>query len=157
MNKHFSFHTIYLLLRERHPLPGAFLRAKNNGEGASQKKGAPVCAGGRIKRECLGDRSIREKKKMSRSGRWPMIRRQVWDRDRKAKAPCHICGGSIDYSLRPSSCPDSWEPDHIIPVSKRPDLELDMSNIKASHMRCNRARGDGTNGENDLGMQSRIW
>ena len=131
--------------------------SKNNGEGVSQKKGSPVCTGGRIKRECMGDRSIREKRKMSRSGRWPMIRRQVWDRDRKAKAPCHICGGSIDYSLRPSSCPDSWEPDHIIPVSKRPDLELDMNNIKASHMRCNRARGDGTNGENNIGMQSRIW
>ena len=30
-------------------------------------------------------------------------------------------------------------------------------NIKASHRRCNRARGDGTHGENNLGMQSRIW
>ena len=33
------------------------------GEGVSQKKGAPVYAGGRIKRECAGDRSIWEKKK----------------------------------------------------------------------------------------------
>ena len=94
---------------------------------------------------------------MSRSGRWPMLRRLAWDRDRKARAVCHICGQPIDYSLPASSCPDAWEPDHIIPVSKRPELELDLNNIKASHMRCNRARGDGTNGENNLGMQSRVW
>jgi len=37
--------------------------SKNNGEGVSQKKGAPVCAGGRIKRECPGDHSIWEKEK----------------------------------------------------------------------------------------------
>lgn len=94
---------------------------------------------------------------MSRSGRWPVVRKLAWNRDRKARAVCHICKQPIDYSLPASSCPDAWEPDHILPVSKRPDLELDLNNIKASHMRCNRARGDGTNGENELGMQSRIW
>lgn len=94
---------------------------------------------------------------MSRSGRWPAVRRMVWNRDRKARAVCHICGQPIDYSLPPSSADVAWEPDHVIPVAKRPDLELDMVNIKASHKRCNRARGDGTNGENNLGMQSRIW
>lgn len=94
---------------------------------------------------------------MSRSGKWAKVRRLAWDRDRKVKAPCHICKQSIDYSLPPSSYPNSWEPDHVIPVAQRPDLELDLANIKASHMRCNRARGDGTNGENNIGMQSRIW
>ena len=93
----------------------------------------------------------------SRSGRWPVIRRMAWDRDRKARAVCHICGQPIDYYLEPSSAPNSWEPDHLIPVAKRPDLELDLMNIAASHMRCNRVRGDGTNGENTLGMRSRIW
>ena len=94
---------------------------------------------------------------MSRSARWPYVRRMAWDRDRKDRALCHICGQPIDYSLRPSSADISWEPDHVIPVSKAPDLELDLSNIKASHRRCNRARGNGINGENDLGMQSRVW
>lgn len=75
---------------------------------------------------------------MSRSGRWPAVRKLAWNRDRKARAVCHICKQPIDYSLAASSCPDAWEPDHVIPVSKRPDLELDLNNIKASHMRCNR-------------------
>lgn len=92
-----------------------------------------------------------------RSGKWPVIRRLAWDRDRREGAVCHICGMPIDYTLPPSSAPDAWEPDHILPVAKRPDLELDLRNIAASHMRCNRARGDGTNGENALGMRSRIW
>ena len=94
---------------------------------------------------------------MSRAGRWPAVRKLAWNRDRKNRAVCHICGQPIDYSVPASSTPDSWEPDHLIPVSKRPDLELDLSNVAASHKRCNRARGDGTNGENVLGMRSRIW
>ena len=93
----------------------------------------------------------------NRSNRWPYVRKLAWERDRKARAPCHICGMPIDYLSEPSSLPDAWEPDHVIPVSKRPDLELDLTNILASHKRCNRARGDGTNGENNLGMRSRIW
>ena len=93
----------------------------------------------------------------ARSGRWKYVRRMAWNRDRKARAVCHICGQPIDYTIEPSSCDAAYEPDHVIPVSKRPDLELDLENIKASHRCCNRARGDGTNGENNLGMQSRIW
>lgn len=92
-----------------------------------------------------------------RSSRWPHVRKLAWDRDRKARAPCHICGQPIDYFLEPSSAPDSWEPDHLIPVARAPELELDLSNIAASHMRCNRVRGDGINGENELGRRSRIW
>lgn len=90
-----------------------------------------------------------------RSSRWPYVRRQAWDRDRHLRAPCHICGERIDYSLKPSSAPNSWEPDHIIPFAQAPELELDLANIAPAHKRCNRERGDGKN--NDLGMQSRIW
>ena len=94
----------------------------------------------------------------NRSGsRWRRIRRLAWERDLKAHAPCHICGQPINYMLKPSSAPDAWEPDHLIPVTKRPDLELDLLNIAASHARCNRSRGDGTNGENVIGQQSRVW
>jgi 5-methylcytosine-specific restriction endonuclease McrA len=81
----------------------------------------------------------------------------AWNRDRKARAACHICGQPIDYDVEPSSTPDSWEPDHLVPVSKRPELELDLANVAPSHMRCNRGRGNGKNGENDLGMRSKIW
>ena len=93
----------------------------------------------------------------SRSGRWPQVRKMAWERDKKNRAKCHICGMEIDYYQEPSSGPGSWEPDHLIPVAKAPELELDLNNILASHMGCNRARGDGSNGENDLGRRSRIW
>ena len=94
---------------------------------------------------------------MERSSRWKYIRKMAWNRDRKAKAVCHICGQPIDYSLPPSSGPEAYEPDHVQPVSKRPDLELDLNNIMASHMRCNRARGAGDLSGWDLGQRSRIW
>ena len=93
----------------------------------------------------------------TRSSRWPYVRKLAWDRDRKARAPCHICGQAIDYFSEPSSVPDSWEPDHLVPVSKAPELELDLKNIKPSHMQCNRARGDDSYHSLDIGMQSRIW
>ena len=94
---------------------------------------------------------------MQRSSRWKYIRRLAWDRDRKARAVCHICGQPIDYSVKPSSTPYSWEPDHVLPVSRYPDSELDLKNVKASHMQCNRARGDDAYHTLDIGMQSRVW
>lgn len=94
---------------------------------------------------------------MSRSDKWPQVRQLAWNRDRKARTVCHICGQPIDYSLKPSSDPEAWEPDHVLPVSKYPELELDLKNIKASHMRCNRARGDDSYHNLDIGMQSRVW
>ena len=93
---------------------------------------------------------------MGRGKGWERVRRMAWDRDRKAKALCHICNERIDYSIPPSSAPLSWEPDHIIPVSKSPTLEMDLNNIAASHMRCNRQRGNGAN-DGVIGQRSRIW
>lgn len=90
------------------------------------------------------------------TSRWQRIRRMAWDRDRRSRAVCHICGDRIDYSLKPSSAPLAWEPDHLMPYSKAPELELDLANIAASHMKCNRQRGNGTH-DNDLGRRSRIW
>lgn len=91
-----------------------------------------------------------------RSNRWGYVRKMAWDRDRRMRAPCHICGEPIDYGLQPSSAPLSWEPDHLIPFAKAPELELDLNNLAASHMRCNRQRGNGRN-DSDLGQRSRIW
>jgi len=91
----------------------------------------------------------------NRSSKFKYIRKLAWERDRKAKAVCHICGQPIDYTLPPSVYPDSWEPDHIIPFSKRPDLELDLNNIAPSHRRCNRGRCD--TDIVGLGQQSRVW
>ena len=94
---------------------------------------------------------------MGRSSRWKYIRRMAWDRDRKARAVCHLCGQPIDYSEQPSSTPDSWEPDHLLPVSKYPEAELDLNNVKACHKECNRARGDDSYHSLDVGLQSRVW
>ena len=92
----------------------------------------------------------------SRSSKWNTVRRLAWGRDRKNRPPCHICGQPIDYSIPPSSSPLAWEPDHVVPFSIAPELELDLNNIKASHRQCNRARGkDGR--INELGMRSRVW
>ena len=91
-----------------------------------------------------------------RSSRWPYIRKMAWNRDRKARAVCHICGEKIDYSIPASSAPLSWEPDHIKPFKTAPELELDLNNIAASHMRCNRQRGNGSH-QLDIGMRSRVW
>ena len=55
-----------------------------------------------------------------RSSRWPKVRKLAWDRDRRNRAPCHICGERIDYSLEPSSAPLAWEPDHIVPKEMIP-------------------------------------
>lgn len=80
----------------------------------------------------------------------------AWNRDRRSRAVCHICGEKINYSIPASSAPLAWEPDHIIPFSTAPDLELDLNNIAASHMRCNRQRGNGSH-QLDIGMRSRVW
>jgi len=91
------------------------------------------------------------------SSRWRAIRAKAYERDRKAQAVCWWCGQPINYTAPPSTTPDSWEGDHKVPVAKAPELELDLNNVAPSHKHCNRSRGDGTNGENTLGMQSRVW
>ena len=62
---------------------------------------------------------------------WRRVRKQCFERDLRTNAPCHICGQEIDYTAKHGS-PDAWEPDHVIPRSKRPDLIYDMANIKAN-------------------------
>lgn len=94
---------------------------------------------------------------MNRSSKWKRVRVLAWERDRKARAPCHICGKPIDYFAKPSSTDDSWEPDHLIPFSKRPDLLLDLMNVAPSHKACNRLRGDGSATGMPLGLRSREW
>lgn len=87
------------------------------------------------------------------------LRLQCFDRDRRANAECHICKGQrgpIDYSVKPSSTPLSWEPDHIKPRSKFPELALKPTNIGPSHRCCNRSKKDRA-GLNQLGEPSRRW
>lgn len=55
-------------------------------------------------------------------------------------APCHICGGAIDYAL-PAGHPMSFEVDEIVPVS-RGCSPIDRSNVAAAHRICNERRGN---------------
>lgn len=93
----------------------------------------------------------------NRSSRWKYIRALAWERDRKAHAVCGICGQPIDYMLEPSSCDLAYEPDHIATFAKHPEKELDLQNIRASHRKCNRARGAVGPLDSGIGARSRIW
>ncbi|MBQ1449899.1 MAG: HNH endonuclease [Eggerthellaceae bacterium] len=70
--------------------------------------------------------------------------------------PCWICGQPIDYDAKPSSTPDSWEPDHRFSVHTHPELAEVPENILPSHKRCNRAKGAKA-GICNLGQPSREW
>lgn len=62
---------------------------------------------------------------------------------RKCKAntlPCWLCGNTIDYYL-PHVHPDSFNLDHAVPRSQRPNLAEDPANFRPSHRICNEKRG----------------
>lgn len=63
------------------------------------------------------------------------------DRDRasirRGRPDCGICGGEIDYSVR-SPHPDSFEVDHIVPLTRGGADTLE--NKQASHRRCNQKK-----------------
>ena len=85
------------------------------GEGVSSWTAAERYTRGSSRTHEDGDRAVitadavmyrseqRGHKDMGRASRWPYIRKMAWDRDRKARAVCWICGQPIDYSLAPSS------------------------------------------------------
>lgn len=87
---------------------------------------------------------------------WQRLRAECYRRDKARKAACHLCHQPIDYSLKPSSTPDAYEPDHLRDVGTHPELALLPENIAPSHRRCNRARGKKA-GVSNLGRRSRDW
>lgn len=54
---------------------------------------------------------------------------------------CAICGGLLDPSARKPH-PNSTEVDHVLPLTLRPDLAMDPTNLVAAHRRCNRAKSN---------------
>lgn len=56
------------------------------------------------------------------------------------KAPCHLCGQPIDYTV-PSGEGESFEVDHFYPVDDYPELMEDIGNFRPSHKSCNASRG----------------
>lgn len=87
---------------------------------------------------------------------WKRLRRSCFERDKARHAVCIHCGQPIDYSVRPSSTDDSYEPDHRLTVEAHPELALLPENVQPSHRRCNRARGQKA-GINNLGRRTRDW
>lgn len=87
--------------------------------------------------------------------RWRTLRDALYRRDRAANAPCWICGQPIDYRAK-AGTPDAWEPDHVRPVDRFPELAYDPGNIAPAHCSCNRSRGSGGAG-GTLGTPSRAW
>lgn len=54
---------------------------------------------------------------------------------------CWVCKQPIDYTAKRSD-PDGFEADHVYPVSTHSHLAFEPANIRASHVRCNRSRGN---------------
>ena len=71
------------------------------------------------------------------SSRWRKIAANL----RAQRNPCHICKQPIDYDAPPHH-PDSFEADHYYPESTHPNLATDPANVRASHSKCNRNRGN---------------
>lgn len=88
--------------------------------------------------------------------RWLKARARAFERDKAASARCWICGQPIDYSLGMSTCDEAWEADHWLVVSRHPELEYDVSNLRPSHRKCNRSR-KAKAGIDMLGVPSRVW
>jgi 5-methylcytosine-specific restriction endonuclease McrA len=62
----------------------------------------------------------------------------------KAKGlPCWICGHPINPRLD-TRHRLSFTLDHVLPVSKRPDLLLDRANARPAHRACNSSKGNRT-------------
>ena len=100
-------------------------------------------------------------KSWGRSGsRWKAVRKAAYERDRDANAPCWICGKPINYAASPHD-PDGWQPDHVLTVHDHPEFALDITNLRASHARCNNQRGQADKAErkraSELGEPSEDW
>ena len=87
---------------------------------------------------------------------WRRLRIQCYERDRARGAVCWQCKQPIDYAVRPSSTPESYEPDHRFPVETHPELALIPENVMPCCRSCNRARGRKA-GIDNLGRRSRDW
>lgn len=55
---------------------------------------------------------------------------------------CWLCGMPIDYAAKQNTTDDSYNLDHMFPVSKHPELQHDPAGFRPSHTSCNRLRGN---------------
>lgn len=71
-------------------------------------------------------------------------------------AVCWLCGMPIDYSAPKNTSDDSFNLDHLYPVSKHPELQFDPAGFKPSHTSCNRLRSN-QDPPTPIGTLSRQW
>lgn len=69
--------------------------------------------------------------------------RKLAARVKREDQTCGRCGQPIDVSL-PWFHSMAWTLGHIIPISRRPDLALTRTNVRAEHRKCNRDASDRT-------------
>lgn len=95
--------------------------------------------------------------KFDRSSRaWRAVAARFRTECEAVNAACWMCGQPVLYDEDATSHPDSFHPDHFLPVSTHPELALDVGNLRASHRSCNIARGNGPP-PLGLGTPSRVW
>lgn len=70
-------------------------------------------------------------------------------------APCWLCRMPIDYTLEHPD-PEAFELDHLYPRSTHPQHTLDPAGFRASHARCNKARGNKMP-TSQIGTPTRNW
>lgn len=75
-----------------------------------------------------------------RGYRWRQIAAQFKADCAKRSARCWLCSQLIDYQAKPQT-PHAFEADHYRPVDTHPELAFMTSNLRPSHVSCNRSRG----------------
>ena len=70
--------------------------------------------------------------------RWRKLKRQFKIQCARQNLACHICRDPIDYTLGRGRW--AFEADHYHPRVTHPHLMFTMSNLRPSHVTCNRSR-----------------
>nr|DAG80187.1 MAG TPA: HNH endonuclease [Caudoviricetes sp.] len=71
-------------------------------------------------------------------------------------AVCWLCGMPIDYAAEKNTSDESYNLDHLYPVSKHQELQFDPAGFRPSHTSCNRLRGN-QDPPTPIGTLSRQW
>lgn len=71
-------------------------------------------------------------------------------------AVCWLCGMPIDYAAEKNTSDESYNLDHLYPVSKHQELQFDPAGFRPSHTSCNRFRGN-QDPPTPIGTLSRQW
>lgn len=88
--------------------------------------------------------------------RWRMIKAAFREECAAEDLPCWICRQDIDYSITDWTDDEVFEPDHLYVLSEYPEYAEDPTNLRPSHRRCNRVRGNSMHLEG-LGQTSKKW